>query len=199
MTLATVRAPRLPAQAGFTLIELLVYVSFFVLILTIVGGFLINSTQAESTVRGTGEAATSGQLIVESVQHGVRNAKAIRLVPDTAPDTQLLLVYTADGGGDTATWSCQAWYYSPDGGGSVYTKRTALVPIAEPMTAEAIRGWIRLGENVSLVDDGPVFSLPSTQTVGVSFAVDAGTAPPVVISTAASSRFVVTESTPCFA
>jgi hypothetical protein len=199
MMITAERAPRLRAEGGFTLIELLVYISFFVLVLSIVGGFLINSLQAESTVRSGGEAATSGQLIVESVQHGVRNARAIRLVPGTAPGTELLLAYTAGGNGDTATWSCQAWYYSSASGGSVITKRTALVPIAEPTTAEAVSGWLTLGENVSRVHSGPIFSLASTQTVNVSFAVDAGTALPVVIATAASSQVVVTGGTPCFA
>lgn len=199
MTPSITRAHKQSAQDGFTLIELLVYVSLFVLILTLVGGFFLNSIQAESTVRDAGEAATSGQLIVESVQNGVRNAKAIRLQLGTAPGTEMLVVWTADSAGDSATWACQAWYYSPDNGGSVHTKRTPLVPITEPTTVGAFSGWLRLGADVSRVHDGPVFSLPSAQTVDVSFAVGAGETPPAVIKTAASSRTAVAGSTPCFA
>ena len=178
-------------ESGFTLIELLVYVSFAVVILVIVGGMLISSVGTERDVRSTTEASNLGQLISRSVQSGVRNASQVSL--QNIDDTQFLVARTA---GSTASvvWACQAWFYTPDSGGSLYTKRTSPASmIAAP--GGDLTSWIKLGEGVSR--NGVALFGAINGRITVDLDVAAGTQPSVIVNTTVTPRTLATVGAPC--
>lgn len=181
------------SESGFTLIELMVYISLSVVVLIIVGGLLISSTRAERDVRAATEATSLGQLISRSVQAGVRNASHVRLLE--IDDTQLLLVRTA-GGGTPLVWSCQAWFYSPVGGGTLYAKKTTPAAQIVPPTPSGLASWAKLGEGLSATG-AKVFS-GLTGRITLTLDLDAGDRAPVSISSAATIRTLATRSDPCF-
>ena len=174
-------------SAGFTLVELLVYVSLFVIVLVIVGSFLINSLQAEKTVRSSADAATYGQLLSQSIQHGVRNASAIALTtPVNAAKkipagSQLLTVELFDGAGDTPTKKCQAWLYVPDvpalPGGQIFVRPMGVTPVGIPNLSGSFvngrviapSGWSLYGEGIKPAGAAPFEAVGSGAGKGVKF------------------------------
>ena len=188
---------RHPDDAGLTLIELIVYIALLTIVLVIVGGFLINSMKTGRDVRVTTEASTSGQLISRSIQAGVRNASAIKLVIDS--DGGELVVVRTSTTGATQGWVCQAWYYSP-ATKAMYTKRT------DPASAITLPSggpdgmWTKLGSGVTPVTgsaSGQVFEV-SAWRVNLNLEVTAGDRSPILIQTAANTRTETSESAPCF-
>ena len=182
------------SERGFTLVELLIYSMLSVIVLGIVGGLLINSLTAERIVRSAAEASTAGQLVAQSIGHGVRNASAITLSAPT-PDTQLLMVRTV-GPGPTAEWLCQAWYI---GANEVRTKTSsAVIP---PPSASDAADWTMLGDGMQPASSAPFLTL-TDRRVDLKFEVNTGDALPVLISTSTVSRQPVpatgVESQPCF-
>ncbi|MFO7689990.1 MAG: hypothetical protein R6W83_05475 [Cryobacterium sp.] len=169
-------------EQGFTLIELLVYVSFFVVVLVIVGGILINSLTVEKTVRGSAGTANLGQLLSQSIGQSVRNATAITTSSSSestgVAGSELLVLETLTAGG-TATVQCHAWLYVPLHGGQLFSARAparipipavdylAAVPADQPISAPT--GWSSFGEGVNPAGSTPVFSV---NTHGVSYAFD---------------------------
>ena len=179
-------------ESGFTLIELLVYVSFAVVILSIVGGMLVSSVGTERDVRSTTEATNLGQLISRSVHSGVRNASQVSL--QNIEDTQFLVVRSA-GSAASVVWACEAWYYTPDAGGSLYTKRTSPASlIAAPVSGD-LSSWIKLGDGVSA--NGAVIFGAINGRITVDLNVAAGTQAAVTVSTTASPRTLATVGAPC--
>lgn len=181
------------AESGFTLIELLVYMSFAVVVLSIVGGMLVSSLRTERDVRSAAEASDLGQVIARSVQIGIRNASQVALT--TVSGTQFLIARTA-GGGTTAEWACQAWYYTPDAGGSIYIKRTTPASVILPPTASSLAGWTKLGDGVS-VSGAAVFSGINGR-IDLELDVDAGNQMSVSVNSTAAMRTLATGSAPCF-
>lgn len=180
------------AEAGFSLVELLIYMLFAVAVLAIVGGMLISSLRIERDVRSASTATDTGQLISRSVQVGVRNASFVSLV--TIDDTQFLLARTA-GAGTPVVWACQAWFYTPLDGGTVYTKRSSPASVILPPTAAALASWIRLGNGVS-PGGSPVFGGVDGR-ITLALMVDAGENMPVSINSTATMRTLATRSDPC--
>ena len=182
------------SERGFTLVELMIYSMLSVIVLVIVGGILINSLTAERIVRSATEASTAGQLVAQSIGHGVRNASAITLSAPT-PDTQLLMVRTV-GPGATAEWLCQAWYF----GASEVRTTTSSVGIPPP-AASGAGDWTLLGDGMQPASPAPVFTV-TDRRVDLNFEVSTGGGPPVLISTSAVSRQPIpatgVESQPCF-
>lgn len=182
------------AESGFTLVELLIYVSLFVVVLAVSGGLLINSLRGERIVRSVTAATNLGQLVAQSVQKGVRNAAAVQLTAPVA-GTQLLIARTA-GFAATPVWACQAWYYSPDNGGSVYTKRASPAALIPAPTSTTPAGWTLIGSGIQPRGDA-VFVAPLGR-VDLAFTVSAGDSPSVLISTSAYQRQAGSGSAPCF-
>ncbi|WP_157962399.1 hypothetical protein [Homoserinimonas sp. OAct 916] len=191
------------ADSGFTLVELIVYMSFATVILVIIGGLFINSLKAERSIRSASEATTLGQLVAQSVQAGVRNASAVRAESDT--DGDLLIARRATAGA-IAGWSCQAWYYS-NAERAVYSKTTTPAAAIELPTGGPEGSWTKLGTGIDPVASSPVFQLTppadppvvdAPDSIDISFSVDAGERPPVLIETTAYSRTPAQESEPCF-
>ena len=185
--------PQNPREHGFTLIELLVYVTFMVVILSIIGGMLISSLRVENDVRDATSASDVGQLISQSVQTGVRNASAVSL--QNLGTDQLLRARTASAGA-TLQWVCQSWYVTPENGGSIYTKRSAPAAAIPAPTSTTLPTWIKLGDGIA-VAGGPVFGGVDGR-VTLTLRLDAGDATPVALDSTATLRTLASRSDPCF-
>lgn len=184
--------PRPGDQAGFTLVELLIYMLFALVVLSIIGGVLISSLNIERDVRSASTAADTGQLISRSVQVGVRNASYVSL--QNIDDTQFLLARTA-GTATPVVWACQAWFFTPADGGTVYTKKASPAALVTPPTATDLTSWIKLGDGVS-PSGAHVFGGVDGR-ITVALAIDAGENLPVSINSTATMRTLATRSDPC--
>ena len=130
-------------DAGFTLVELLIYMAFTVVVLTLVGGMLINSLNAQRSIVSRSEATTSGQTVAQSVHSGVRNAVKHELSATDTDADQLLVVQTLQLGSEPAI--CLAWYYKADDD-AIYYQR-ASTPITAPLDDD-YDGWLLLATGV---------------------------------------------------
>jgi prepilin-type N-terminal cleavage/methylation domain-containing protein len=179
-------------DSGFTLVELLISSALAVLILTIAGGLLLSGLRTQETATSVTDATTSAQQIARSVQSGVRNATALSMTADGA-GSELLLARVLDSGNDSTAAHCQAWYYTTENGGTVYTT-TSSAAIGAPSS-----GWTLLGSGVSpSADGGPVFLAPSNSRVELTFKVAAAAHPYVLINTTTYTQQSTTVSAPCF-
>jgi type II secretory pathway pseudopilin PulG len=182
-------------ESGLTLVELLLYMGLSVVVLVVAGAMLVSSTRAQTQVSGATSASTAGQLIMRSIETGVRNASQVDLPATTASGTQLLTVRTQDGE-TPVQWSCQAWYFTPDaGGGSLYTRRMPATT-AIPSPAGGLSSWTLLGAGVS-VSGAPVFTR-SAGLVTVSLSVRAGSGSPIPMKSVSNTLNLVTSGAPCF-
>ena len=187
-------------ECGFTLIELLVASTLSIIVLAIAGGILISGLRTQETARTVTDAATTAQQIVRSIQAGVRNASAITVTSDPVAGTQLLLARTIGSDPNSTAPSCQAWYYTPVGGGAVYTTRTTPASVIALPSGGPQGVWTILGNGVSPADPatGKVFNAPSGGRVELKFDVAAGTHPYVLINTMTYTPQSMTVSAPCF-
>jgi hypothetical protein len=181
------------AESGLTMVELLLYVSLALVVLMVAGAMLINSITAGTQVDKTTAASNTGQLIMRSVQSGVRNATQVGL---TATGGDQLLTVTTSGGLTPVVWSCEAWYFTPTSGGSLYMLRAAATaPIPAP-TSATLGSWTLLGTGIS-VTGAPVFTA-SAGLVTVNLNINTGNPTPLALSSPASTLNLVTVGTACF-
>ncbi len=181
------------AESGLTMVELLLYMSLALVVLMVAGAMLINSITAGTQVDKTTAASNTGQLIMRSVQSGVRNATQVGL---TAAGGGQLLTVTTSGGVTPVVWSCEAWYFTPTSGGSLYMLRTpATAPIPAP-TSATLGSWTLLGTGIS-VTGTPVFTA-SAGLVTVNLNINTGNPTPLALSSPASTLNLVTVGTTCF-
>lgn len=179
---------------GMTLVELLLYMSLSLVVLVVAGAMLISSTRAQNQVSGTTSASTAGQLIMRSVQSSVRNASQVNL-PAPISGTQVLTVRTQDGQ-TPVQWSCQAWYFTPDAGGSLYTKRIPATAAIPAPSAGNLSSWALLGSGVS-VSGAQIFTA-SAGLVTVNLSINAGAGPPQSMKSTSNTLNLVTAGAPCF-
>lgn len=184
MNVAPTGLSRRFSDDGFTLVELLVYMLLAVVILTIVGGVLINSLRVENQVRDATAATDSAQIAAQSLGRGIRNASAIAV---TQPDADSILIRTRSiDAQDTAEWSCNAWFVGPD-----QRLRWTSSPVAiDPATvASDSSSWLLLADGVSPRGTTPIFSLAADErSVRVNMTVDNGNGIPILLSTTIVSR-----------
>jgi prepilin-type N-terminal cleavage/methylation domain-containing protein len=184
-------------ESGFTLVELLISSALAVLILTIAGGLLLSGMRTQETATSVTDATISAQQIARSVQGGVRNASALSMTVGGDPGSELLLARVIGSGTDSAAMHCQAWYYTTQNGGAVYTT-TSVAAIAAP-GGPPISGWTLLGTGVSpSASGGPVFLAPSNSRVELTYKVAAAAHPYVLINTTTFTQQSTTVSAPCF-
>jgi prepilin-type N-terminal cleavage/methylation domain-containing protein len=186
-------------DGGFTLVELLISLALTLIVVAVAGGILISGLKSQQTVKSVTNAANVAQQIAQSVQAGVRNASAVTVVSDTTTGTQLLFARVIGSDAASTAASCQAWYYTPAGGGAVYTmKTTPASTIALP--ASGPQGvWALLGTGVSPnVATGRVFTSPAGSRVDLSYNVAADSQPYVKITTTTYTPQLQTVSSPCF-
>jgi type II secretory pathway pseudopilin PulG len=180
-------------ESGFTLIELMLYMGLSVIVFAVVVGMLTNSGRAQSEVDGVTKASNAGQLIIRAVQTGVRNASQVSLT--ASGGTQLLMVRTA-GGQTPVQWTCQAWYFTPNAGGTLYTLRTPATGPLPPPTPGTLSSWSVLGTGIS-VSGAQVFTA-SAGLVTVSLNINAGSATPISLNSTSNTLNLVTTGSPCF-
>ncbi|TFD55445.1 hypothetical protein E3T55_01155 [Cryobacterium frigoriphilum] len=190
-------------EGGYSLVELLVYMSFAVVVLTLIGGMLISTLAAERTISGRTGASTAGQIITQSIHAGVRNAVALETTQ--APNGHLLRLANV-GNAAVATPYCQAWFYDATPPGRVYYRRAdvSAVPITVPTAAQlSSDGWLLLGSGIapgtSVAAPWKVSGTPAdTVRLELSVATDVGDAPAPFTATSTSRQDVTGLST-CFA
>lgn len=187
-------------QRGFTLVELMISTGLTLIVLVIAGGVLVSGLRTQEIARSVTDAANTAQLIVHSVQAGVKNASAITVTSNATTGTQLLLVRTVSSDPASTAPSCQAWYYTPANGGAVYTKKTTPAAAITLPTGGPQGVWTILGSGVSPADPvtGKVFNAPNGGRVELKFDVAAGSHPYVLINTMTYNSQSTSVSTPCF-
>ncbi|WP_129590331.1 hypothetical protein [Cryobacterium aureum] len=187
-------------EGGYTLVELLIYSSLLVLILTVVGGMLLNTLTSEEKVMASADANAVSQLISTSVHSGVRNATALQITDsaDLDNDDQLLVVtaVSSDPAVPARSRVCQAWYYTESNGGAMFYRRAAapqtiVAPTADDLATD-MTGWTLLGSGLSAASAQPVFNpdvTPDRRAVTLNFTINAdGDSSPALISTTVTSR-----------
>lgn len=187
-------------QRGFTLVELMISSGLTLIVLVIAGGVLISGLRTQEIARTVTDAANTAQLIVHSVQTGVKNASAITVTSNTTTGTQLLLVRTVSSDPASTAPSCQAWYYTPANGGAVYTTKTTPATAITLPTGGPQGVWTILGSGISPADPitGKVFNAPNGGRVELKFDVAAGSHPYVLINTMTYNSQSTSVSSPCF-
>ena len=189
-------------DGGYTLVELMIYSSLLVLILTAVGGMLLNTLTAEDRVISSGNASSTSQLISASIHSGVRNATAMNLIEYPGGDQRLRLkTLNSDPDSTTDARVCQTWYYAESKGGAMYYNSVPAgltAPITLTVSSD-MHGWMLMGQGLSSRADEPIFTTdPDTDgiteewdpvNVTLNFTINEGdTSSPVVISTTVVSR-----------
>ena len=191
-------------EAGYTLVELLIYSSLLVLILTVVGGILLNAMKSEQEVIASADANGVSQLIASSISSGMRNATEID-VPGSAhgPNDQFLVLNTVSSDPDKTADDhvCQAWYYTEAKGGALYYQREATPEAINATSPTNLSGWTLLGSGLTRTGQ-PIFSAADTVTpaITLNFAITAdGDGTPALISTTFKTRQgPSTETAQCF-
>jgi len=181
---------------GFTLVELIVAIGLFVIVIGMVGAFMVNAMTTQKTVRSVTEATSQGQLVARSIKSGVTNASGITLTNLTSGATaggQLLIARTL-GAGATPQWTCQAWYFSGDGG-AVYMMRS---PGAIAAPTSKTPAWTLLVENVRAQSPGSGIFFATTNTARVNLTVNTDSGSGVRIDTSATVRNPEAVNSPCF-
>ena len=198
--MSEVRVPE--TEAGYSLVELLVYMSFAVVVLTLIGGMLISTLAAERTISGRTAASTAGQIIAQSINAGVCNAIALQAT-ETAKG-QLLRLDNV-GNAAVAVPYCQVWFYDPTSPGAVEYRRAnrTAPPVTAPNPVQLSGdGWLLLGTGIA---PGPgaaglwaVSGTPAdTVALTLSVATDDGD-PPARLTASSASRQDVSGASPCF-
>ena len=182
-------------DAGFTLPEMLVSMLIFSLLAMMAGGVIISTSLAERTIRSVTGGTTEGQLAVDSIETGIRNSSAFKVV---AVGTDQLVLARIPRGANNVIYNCAAWYFDSGTGtgtGTISYKESSTT-IATP-SASVLSTWTQLASKVDTAS-GTAF-IVNGDTLEIVYEVSAGTDyPPTTINTSVNSRAEVTESSPCF-
>lgn len=200
---------RASTEAGLTLVELIVASGISLLVLSVVLGLFISTSHAQNSIRTATQAADLGQLIARSVEQGVANATGLKVQTDTTTGAQLMVARTYGGNssvdptqGAASGTSCQAWFYSPNSGGAIYTKRTTPATAITMPSGAPDSTWTLIGEGlevqVGAAPSATIFSTPDGNRVDLKFDVINGEGHPVHIETTATIPNLATVSAPCF-
>ncbi|WP_167042861.1 hypothetical protein [Salinibacterium sp. ZJ454] len=171
------------SERGITLIELLIYSMLAIIVLTLAGGMLINSVNADKTVREASLASNSAQLVSQSFTHGVRHARELeRSVPFAGAEVLRALI--VDNALSTpAVGHCEAWYF---GAGEIRTTRSnTAIPL--PTAAADVADWTLLAKGAAPITATQVFA-QSDLTAVITVQIATGDEQPVLIETTAVSR-----------
>ena len=181
-------------EDGFTLVELLISCVLLGIILTVVGGLLVSLATTPKSVTARFDTSNAAQLVLRSIDTGVRNSSDFRLT-NPQGDDQLLVARTAQSGAMIA-WVCSAWYYSAADGSIRYTVSGTAIPAAP--TSSDIAGWTLLDSGVTPASGSGIFGVSGEQ-LSVSFDdVPAGQSSPQTLTTSVFSRAGSTGSPQCY-
>ena len=182
----------LRSESGLGLVELIIYAALSLTVLSVVGGIVISLVNVQNQVMNSANGAEQAQLISRSIGTGVRNSTAISLESVASVD-QILRVRTASTS-STATWLCQAWYFSA--AEKTVRFKSMSTAVATP-SSQDLAGWTLLGSGVTPAQGQQIFQLNGLK-VSLEFSERLASESPIVIKTSASGRGAVRISAPCF-
>ena len=171
----------------------MIYTALSLVVLGIVGGILIVSLTTQQSVTTTSLAASSAQLVADTVETGIRNSTAFTLT--TQPSGNQFLVARSAGAGSSPSWECVAWYYTAGASGSVHYLHRA-TSIAAPSSSD-LASWTLLGAGISPTQGSTIFS-GSTTVLSLNFKESSPGNPTVTIATSVTSQAGPVMSAPCF-
>lgn len=183
---------------GFSLVELIISVALFSIIMTIVGGIIISSFQADRTVREVTTSTTDGQLVVNVVEQTVRNSTAVQVVPGTDGASSFATARSTVGG----STQCAAWFYDASTD-TIYQQRSTAA-ITAPLPGSVGSGWSVVSSGIVPDDDAggtayPVFEAQGTRGLTVRFAVEGDSGPASLFITSVTGRAPQSNVSPqCF-
>ena len=178
-------------DSAFTLVELLIYCLLMAAIVAVAGSILITSLRGQSDIANSANGNNNGQLISQSISGGIQSATYIRVTTISA--TSQLLVVANPGLGATPSTRCEAWYFTTDNGGAVYTLTSSsdiLVPTLTALTTQ----WRLLATGIgkSTRSGAPSAMLTTSgipvTSVSYEFTMADGSGRPILISSSATSR-----------
>jgi len=179
---------------GFTLIELLIGAALTVVVITVIGGVLVSSLRADTTVRSVTESTTNGQLVVNTIEATVRNAAEIEytLMSDCASS----FVHAALGPATSREY--RAWFYDASTDALAEARSTDPIPAPTP-GSDAFPGSIVVMKVGILAGRSSVFSAQDSQGLNVAFTVDSNGGPQSYFDTTFTARNTNLEiaSSPC--
>ncbi|KQQ93999.1 hypothetical protein ASF62_07480 [Leifsonia sp. Leaf325] len=139
MAARRLRPADVTGEDGFTLVELIVYCGLMVLVLTIAGGFLINSIRVENVVTDTTNASSGAQNASSAVKQAVRDAVDVQVsTPGDVLKVRTMRTDTA-----VADWTCVQFRYL-DG-----TIQMAKSPTKFSLWSPTNPSWLTLTDNVT--------------------------------------------------
>ncbi|HLU63496.1 MAG TPA: prepilin-type N-terminal cleavage/methylation domain-containing protein [Protaetiibacter sp.] len=155
-------------ERGVTMVEMIVVMLITSVILLAIGSMYISTLQVQRTVVALSESTNAAQLVARSVDDGVRNGVELRPLATGTDGGQLLVVCTA-GAQAALSHSWQAWYWSPEGAGTLRTK--IFSPGLPPGVPDAatLATWTLLLTNVEPRGGGVFSADPASGAVGVHF------------------------------
>ena len=103
-------------ESGVTLVELIIYVAVSTVALVALASLFWNGVQANASTRDRDSATDAAQLIVASVQSGIRNSSSFTVSTATISGSVVpVLRASVLTGSGSWTWQCQAWAVTADG------------------------------------------------------------------------------------
>lgn len=178
-------------DAGITLIELMIYMVLSVVVLLLVGNVMIQSFRVQNSVSTSNGATGSGQLVINSLEDGIRNSTTLTQTSNASGD---LLVARTNNKAGTVSCGYQAWYFSSTAKG-IYTK-SSTTAITAPTTTAQLDAWVRIAGNITKSGATAVFATAALQ-VEVRFNVTPSSGSPVPFKTTVISNGTTLESYEC--
>ena len=171
--IAPLPAGVLADSRGIGLVELIIYSMLLVIVTFIAGSLLITSLTSQRDITAMGSATSRAQVVVASIEDGVRTASQVTVPTASAIGQRLITrtgTFTAAG---VATWECRSWLIAPTG--NVYY-RTAQTAIAAPtsLSAANLAGWSLITEGVKTAPGASSAFIVSSSTLSVAIEVAAG-------------------------
>ena len=177
------RGPSLSTR-GFTLIELVVSAALGVLVMALIGGLLVSTLNAQSSVRAAAQSSNTGQLVAKALTRDVRGARDLSTAVPFVGTCLLRLTVVDNALTTPVSVRFVAWYF---GNGEIRTRRSTIA-IADPASPAAVTAtWTQLATGVQRSGSTPVFVTTGSQ-VGLTFTVAGAAGAPVLIQTTETSR-----------
>jgi len=204
------RRDALTADDGFTLIELLVCSLLMVVVLGVVGGIFLSSSNTQTNVQSVTSATTHAQALANGLSVAIRDSE-ISPVSATAPGPngsyyfntfangdQIIIVEVLGNGSSSAaaTETCEAWYYSSSAQTVRTTSYTSYLNLRAP-TSSQLATWSLVASNITPAS-GTLFTNTSSSRLSWSFKIAAGKDPSVSLSSSAMGTSSITGSFACY-
>jgi prepilin-type N-terminal cleavage/methylation domain-containing protein len=172
---------------GFTLVELLISMALLSVVVTIVGGIIVSSLQADRTIREVTTSTTDGQLVMNAIEQTVRNSTAVSVVPNADGSSVFAVVRTTAGG----TARCVAWFYDIES--EAIFQRDSTSAISAPTPGAVGSEWREVSGGIVADDDAtgtpyPVLQADGARGLAVRFAVEGGSSASTLFISSVTGR-----------